>query len=134
MGAILGGAAAVLLLGGGGAAWMMMRGGGGDDEAPPVVTPVVDTAKLRADSIAAAAQAAFGVIRLLGDIPEDATILLDGEEQTGPIMRARPGGHDIEIQSEEFEPWEGRATVRGGDTVRIRVEMVLKSDSAPGSP
>ena len=77
--------------------------------------------------------AEVGYIRVRGDLPEDAIIWLDSRRMPARLFQASPGGHDLEIETGEFEPWETRITVRAGDTLRVTVDLVLKtpSDSLP---
>ncbi|HEY2804948.1 MAG TPA: PEGA domain-containing protein [Gemmatimonadales bacterium] len=100
--------------------------------AAPVAAPKPDTAAHRRDSIAAAL-AAMGFVRVIGDIPEGSVLYLDTLQVTGSIFPAHPGTYDLEIQTDDFEPWEKHVTVRAGDTTKVRVELVLKSDSTEKS-
>ncbi len=144
---IVGGVVAVLVLGGAG--MMLMRRG---DSSPPaaadttrtpsqaVATP--PTAPTSRDSIsatsatdsaaaaaAAAAASGAGWIRISGDLPVDAVVWLDGAPRRGRIVQAPAGDHVIEIETGEFQPWDTTVSVRAGDTLRLRVELILKPDS-----
>lgn len=98
--------------------------------------PARDTSKAaaaapRADSAAtpAAAAAAMGWLRVSGDLPDDAIIWVDSTQKRGRTFELAPGSYNLEIETNEFEPWERRFTVRAGDTTRVRVELELKADS-----
>ena len=102
---------------------------------PPAAADSARTAA--ADSARAAAPIApsappaveVGYVRVRGDLPEDAIIWLDGRRMPTRLFQASPGGHGLEIETGEFEPWETRITVRVGDTLRVAVELVLKTPS-----
>jgi len=83
----------------------------------------------RADSMAPSAPLApeVGYVRVRGDLPEDAIIWLDGRRMRSRLFQASPGGHGLEVETGEFEPWEIQITVRVGDTLRVDVELVLKT-------
>jgi hypothetical protein len=83
----------------------------------------------RADSMAPSAPLApeVGYVRVRGDLPEDAIIWLDGRRMRARLFQASPGGHGLEVETGEFEPWEIRIMVRVGDTLRVDVELVLKT-------
>jgi hypothetical protein len=125
---MIGGAILVLLVA---AAAYLMFGRKSDPVAATPDTTAVAAPDPAADSArAAAAQAAaMGYIRVSGDLPDDAVIWLDSTRQRGRVFTVTPGSYDIEIETEEFEAWERRVTVRAGDTTRVRVELELKSDS-----
>jgi serine/threonine-protein kinase len=91
-------------------------------------------AKARADSIATFAPVPLvGWVRVDGDLPDDAIIWLDDKQMKGLSFPATPGRHNLEVQTDEFEPWETRLVVRLGDTTRVDVELVLiqPHDSQP---
>jgi PEGA domain-containing protein len=142
----------VVLLGGGGAAVILTRGRAAaapdttahrpaavatPAPAPTDSTPPRADSTVRADSAAAAPAAAapaapaptIGFLRLSGDLPDDAVISLDGEEMSGLFLRATPGRHEIDIESQDFLPWSRTVTVRAGDTLRVRIDLELKPDS-----
>jgi hypothetical protein len=134
--------AAVVVVAAAAVAVVMLRGRGGAPSAPTpvpaVTTPAVapppppaaatDTARPPAETTAVVVpDVAF--IRLIGDFPEDAVFLLDGEEVSGRLIRTTPGQHLVEVSSSEFEAWERRVTVRAGDTLRVFVELELKADT-----
>jgi len=85
----------------------------------------------RADSMAPSAPLAaeVGYVRVRGDLPEDAIIWLDGRRMPAKLFQASPGGHGLEIETGEFEPWETHITVRAGDTLRVNVDLMLKTPS-----
>jgi hypothetical protein len=70
-----------------------------------------------------------GYVRVRGDLPEDAIIWLDGRRMPTRLFQASPGGHGLEIETGEFEPWETRIRVPVGDTLRVFVELTLKTPS-----
>jgi len=124
----------------GAGAMMMMRGRGGQETPPPAAPPPtrvaaptpapppVDSAALRAADSARAAEAAaaaMGVVRILGDLPEDAEISLDTIIVRGTTAHVAPGSYTLSVETAEFKPWERRVTVRAGDTLRVRVELEL---------
>ena len=82
-----------------------------------------------ADSIRLAAVPTTGWIVLEGDLPEDAILWLDSTQMNSRIFAATPGQHNIEVESDEFQPWERRVVVRLGDTLKIFVELELRADS-----
>jgi hypothetical protein len=91
-------------------------------------------AKARADSIATFAPVPLvGWVRVIGDLPDDAILWLDDKQMKGLTFPAAPGRHNLEVQTDEFEPWETHITVRLGDTTRVDVELVLiqPHDSQP---
>ena len=125
-------AGGVIILGAGAAALLLRKGGdqpapgaaaGGAAATPAGTTPPAATAP------AVAAAPTMGFIRLIGDLPNDAIIWLDTAQLSGMILRVLPGSYTLEVETEEFEPWERRVTVRAGDTLRVRVELELKADS-----
>jgi len=100
--------------------------------------PAADSARTAAaDSARAAAPVApsvppaveLGYVRIRGDLPDDAIIWLDGRRMPTRLFQASPGGHGLEVETGEFEPWETQITVRVGDTLRVYVELVLKTPS-----
>jgi serine/threonine-protein kinase len=99
------------------------------DSARAAVPAVPIAPAARPDSAAPSAPAAeeVGYVRIRGDLPEDAIIWLDGRRMPGKVFQASPGGHGLEIETGEFEPWETRITVRTGDTLRVNVELMLKT-------
>jgi serine/threonine-protein kinase len=99
---------------------------------PPALADSIAPSGPRADSIAPSAPplaAEVGFVRIRGDLPEDAIIWLDGRRMPARLFQAPPGGHGLEIETGEFEPWESRIRVRVGDTLRVNVELVLKAPS-----
>ena len=74
-----------------------------------------------------------GWIRIRGDLPDDAVFLVDEQEVSGPTLRVAPGEHHVRLESSEFETWDTTIAVRAGDTLRVRVDLVLKQpvDSTP---
>ena len=97
---------------------------------PPALADSIAPSGPRADSIAPSAPplaAEVGFVRIRGDLPEDAIIWLDGRRMPGKVFQASPGGHGLEIETGEFQPWETRITVRTGDTLRVNVELMLKT-------
>ena len=128
----------LIVIAGAAFAWMKLKGGGNGSATPPdtaahAVAPTPNAPRpTPPDSTPAApATPAMGFVRLLGDLPDEFTFLADGTEQ--PVSRVytlAPGPHTIELQSEEFQPWEGRITVKAGDTTKVRIELELKNDSA----
>jgi hypothetical protein len=122
--AVLGGAAYILLGRGKAAA-----PGAAAVPAPPahqVAAPADTTHRQAAD----AAAAGVGYIRVIGDLPDEAIIWLDSTQQHGRTFSAAPGSYNLEIETDDFEPWEKQIAVRVRDTTRVRVELVLKSDSS----
>jgi type II secretory pathway pseudopilin PulG len=115
-----------------------------EDTARPA-TAAADSARTAADSARTAAAdsartaapiapsappaAALGYVRIRGDLPDDAIIWLDGRRMPTRLFQASPGGHGLEVETGEFEPWETQITVRVGDTLRVNVELVLKPPS-----
>ena len=99
------------------------------DSARAAVPAVPIAPAARTDSLAPSAQPAeeIGYVRIRGDLPDDAIIWLDGRRMPGRIFQASPGGHGLEIETGEFEPWETRITVRVRDTLRVDVELLLKT-------
>jgi serine/threonine protein kinase len=90
-------------------------------------------AKERADSIATFAPLpTVGWVKVHGDLPDDAVLWLDDQQRVkGPIFAASPGRHSLEVQTDEFEPWESKIRVRLGDTLIVEVELVLIRQSEP---
>jgi len=99
------------------------------DSAPAAAPAAPIAPSARADSMAPPAPLAaeVGYVRVRGDLPEDAIIWLDGRRMPAKLFQASPGDHGLEIETGEFEPWETRITVRAGDTLRVNVELMLKT-------
>jgi hypothetical protein len=96
----------------------------------PAAAPLAPSAP--ADTIAPSAPplaAEVGYVRVRGDLPDDAIIWLDGRRMPARLFQASPGGHGLEVETGEFEPWETRITVRVGDTLRVYVELTLSTPS-----
>ena len=77
--------------------------------------------------------AAVGYVRLRGELPEGAVVWLDERRVSGRLFQASPGSHSLQIETDDFEPYERSITVRAGDTLRVNVELTLKAppDSVP---
>ena len=101
------------------------------DSARAAVPAVPIAPSARPDSLAPSAPLAaeVGYVRIRGDLPEDAIIWLDSRRMPARLFQASPGGHGLEIETGEFEPWETQITVRAGDTLRVNVELMLKPPS-----
>jgi len=135
------GAGVVVIAAIGVGAVLMMRGRGAPETLPPAapppvaqapVPPPVDSAALRAADSARAALAAedsMGVVRITGDLPEDAEISLDTILVQGTTARVAAGRYTLSVISSQFQPWERRVTVRPGDTTRVNVELELLPDT-----
>ena len=65
-----------------------------------------------ADSARRAAVPTVGWIQLVGDLPEDAILWLDTNQMNSRLFSATPGSHNVEVEADEFEPWERRVMVR----------------------
>jgi len=103
----------------------------------PAPAPTADTTKAATPAPATpAAPAARGVgwIRIRGDLPDDVVFWLDGAEVSGRLFSASPGEHDLQVETAEFEPWDTTITVRAGDTLRVRVDLILKQQGPPNPP
>jgi len=85
-----------------------------------------------ADSARRAAVPTVGWIQLVGDLPEDAILWLDTNQMNSRLFSATPGSHNVEVEADEFEPWERRVMVRLGDTIQVMVELNLRPQ--PESP
>jgi serine/threonine-protein kinase len=84
-----------------------------------------DSARAADSAAAIVAARPVGYVRVLGDLPDDAILLLDGKKMRGRMFEARPGRHGLEVETGEFQAWETRITVKRGDTLRVEVELVL---------
>jgi hypothetical protein len=125
--------AAVVIVVGIGAAVMLSRGKAGARVAPdsaqsraPAQAPG-DTA--RGAAAPATAAVAMGFVRVIGDLPDDVILWLDTTRQPGRVFQAAPGSYNLEVETDEFQPWERRITVRAGDTTKVRVELELKASA-----
>jgi hypothetical protein len=148
----------VLAAGGGLLVMSLMRGGGSanvvvpdsvrtavaTDTAPrpaplesPPGTPPADTAAPRvADTVAAAApvEGNRGWIRLVGELPPEAVVWLNGRAVRGRVLAVTPDVHEIEVEAPDHESFTANVAVEPGDTTPVELRLVPVAVSARQAP
>jgi serine/threonine protein kinase len=138
-------AAAAVLLGGGYFGWNAIQ----SDPAPPasVVAPSVTPAGTQAgaDSTPVAtaqpetrtpdstvsAPAVTPARVTVSNVPNGATITMNGRRQAGRTFEARPGTYELRVEASGFEPMSRRITVEPGERFEIAFDRRARATAPP---
>jgi len=150
---LVGAAVSVIAVAGGVGGWLALRSGQGAVAVPsdslvaavpvgadsagsgagqPATGAPSDTAASPAVSAPLAPDSAYGTL-LLRNVPNGATVLVDGRRVTPPRVRVRPGPHVVEIAASGFEPYSSPVTIARGAQQTLTPDLRLRSEVAPAT-